>query len=265
MFTHNSFIKQKIRDYSWKVFNSIENNGNCTFETNGEKKFIENLFQIFAKEKKFRIIFDIGANVGKYSLMIQDRAVNNNIQIQLHLFEPTSACIKELKKIFHQSNIFLNHFGLSDKDEIREIFYDLEKSSLASLYKRNLDHYSIHLNKKEKIQVKRACDYIELHGIKHIDYCKIDIEGHELFALKGFGKYINSDFISYIQLEYGGANLDSHVNLLDFYSFLNEKGFLIAKIMPNGLEIRDYHPFMENFIYSNYIAISKRALKEVYP
>jgi hypothetical protein len=103
-------------------------------------------------------------------------------------------------------------------------------------------------------------EYIESKNIKHINFIKIDIEGHELRAFEGFGKYINGDFIDYIQFEYGGANLDSHTSLMEIYKFLESRGFLIAKVMRNGLEIRSYKPFMENFNYANYVAISKRVV-----
>jgi hypothetical protein len=105
--------------------------------------------------------------------------------------------------------------------------------------------------------------YIEGRDIQHIDFIKIDIEGHELKAFEGFGHYLNSNFIDFIQFEYGGANLDSHTSLMEMYKYLEEKGFKIAKIMPNGLEIREYRPFMDNFQYSNYVAISKNILEKL--
>ncbi|GLI54154.1 FkbM family methyltransferase [Thermodesulfovibrio yellowstonii] len=105
-------------------------------------------------------------------------------------------------------------------------------------------------------------EYIEENNIKHIDFIKIDIEGHELKAFYGFGSYLNSDFIDYIQFEYGGANLDSHTSLMDIYKFFEERNFSIAKIMQKGLELRKYSPFMENFMYANYVAISNRVLKK---
>ena len=109
----------------------------------------------------------------------------------------------------------------------------------------------------EDIFLKTGCDYIEEHAIKHIDLLKIDVEGHELKVLQGFEKYLSVDFIDYIQFEYGGANLDSHTSLLELYS---KRHFLIAKILPKGLEIRTYQSYMENFMYANYVAISKRIL-----
>ena len=78
--------------------------------------------------------------------------------------------------------------------------------------------------------------------------------------MEGFGSYLNADFIDYIQFEYGGANLDSKTSLMELYKFFKDRGFIVTKVMPKGLEIREYSPFMENFMYSNYVAISIKIL-----
>lgn len=149
---------------------------------------------------------------------------------------------------------------MSQQGEIATIYKNEDKSALTSLYKRNLDFYKMKMNLEEKIELKRADGYIQSKNIKHINLLKIDIEGHELSALAGFGSYLTSDFIDLIQFEYGGANLDSHTSLLDFYNLLLPLGFKIAKIMPNYLELREYNPRFDNFVYANYVAISDRLL-----
>ena len=75
-------------------------------------------------------------------------------------------------------------------------------------------------------------------------------------AFHGLGDYLNSGFIDVIQFEYGGANLDSHTSLMDIFYLLNSSGFELYKIMPSYLQYRQYKPFMENFQYANYVALS---------
>ena len=86
------------------------------------------------------------------------------------------------------------------------------------------------------------------------------MEGHELAVLEGLGKYLNNDFIDFIQFEYGGCNLDSKTRLIDFFNIFEEKGFIVCKIMKKGLEIRKFEYWMENFQYYNYVAISKKLI-----
>ena len=257
MFTKKSFIERKLRGLAFRIFNKIENNGNANFEQNGEKVFTDNLFNSF--KNGGGVVFDIGANVGDYAQMIVDKSAQSNVSVKIHLFEPTKSCFAIISSKFqNKENITLNNFGVSNSDDVATIFYDKEESGLASLYQRNLDSYDIELNQSEEIKLRRIDSYIEEKNISHIDFIKIDIEGHELKAFEGFGKYLNSNFIDYIQFEYGGANLDSHSSLMEIYKLLSNSGFKIAKVMPNGLELREYSPFMDNFNYSNYVAISNK-------
>jgi len=47
MFIKKSYIERKLRGLSLLIFNKIENNGDCNFDKNGEKAFIDNLLKKF--------------------------------------------------------------------------------------------------------------------------------------------------------------------------------------------------------------------------
>lgn len=210
------------------------------------------------------IIFDIGGNIGNYSAIILKKCKQYKIDYTIHIFEPTKSCFSILNEKFGTNkSIILNNFGLSDASTKAKIYYDKENSGLASLYRRNLKAYNIRLDKSEAVDLKRMVDYINERKIPRIDFSKIDIEGHELFAFKGFGPYLSSKFITAIQFEYGGANLDSHTSLMEIYTLLEGQGFEIFKIKPKYLERRKYQPYMENFVYPNYVTISKKFLGEL--
>ena len=260
------FYKKILRQVSIRIFNYIENNNITNFSKNGEKNFIEKLFNYlnntYANGGGDIILFDIGANVGNYSMMLKTNSNKNNLNYKIHLFEPTQYCFNEILKKFRNKNKFiLNNFGISHRNSKSKIYYDNEGSGLASLYHRELKHYSIERGKAEEIMLRRLDEYIEENAIKHINFMKIDIEGHELRAFEGMGDYLNCNFIDFIQFEYGGANLDSHSSLLEIYNLFENRGFNVAKVMVNGLEVRKYKPFMDNFNYANYVAISEKVLK----
>lgn len=60
-----------------------------------------------------------------------------------------------------------------------------------------------------------------------------------------------------------GGNLDSKTRLLDLYDILESSGFILTKIFPKGLLFRKFEIWMENFQYSNYIAISNKIINKI--
>ncbi len=235
----------------------LDNTGNGDFSNNGEASFLQDVGDQF-RDKKF-IAFDIGANIGEYTDMLLKYVDTTDIEI--HLFEPQKSCFENISDKFSANkNIYLNNFGLSDAEEDTFLYKDFDQSGLASVHKRNLSHYNMEMNEKESINLKTAETYMVEHNIKKIDLIKIDIEGHELSALKGFGKLLNAETVNLIQFEYGGANLDSHTSLLDLFTFFESKGFIVCKMMKHGLEKQTYKPRFENFMYQNWVAISPELL-----
>ncbi len=254
-FQKENQLLEKIKSVLFTINNRLDNNNNPDIDTNGESKFLDRFLNSFDKGIT---VFDVGANIGHYSEIIVNSCAYRSLNYEIHLFEPTKSCFTELTNKFGQNpRLVLNNFGVSDSEGSTTIFYDTEKSGFASLYQRNLKHENISMDQQEEIVIKRLDAYIEENKITKIDLLKIDIEGHELFAFKGLGKYLNSDFISAIQFEYGGANLDSHTSLKDLYTLLQPAGFDIYKIMKKGLEKREYTGRIENFQYANYVALSK--------
>lgn len=191
MIVKQSFLRNRFRSLVLRIFCYLENNGNADFLTNGESFFLDGLFDSFGKNCHNHteiILFDIGANIGEYTQVLLDKSTYLNNKVKIHLFEPTQACFDILQKKFaHFDEIVLNKKAVSNNFETVEIFYDEQKSGLASLYNRNLNAYSIQMNKSESVDTIRLDSYINNKKIKHIHFLKIDIEGHELKALEGGG------------------------------------------------------------------------------
>lgn len=265
MITRQNYVLRKLRTLALRMFSYLDNNGTADFDTNGEKKFVDDLFQYVAQAEPGRgVFFDVGANIGEYTQMLLDKSSSLRVAPEIHVFEPTKSCFEVVTKKFgHADHVVLNQKAVSNSAGAVEIYYDAEKSALASLHKRNLAAYAVELDRSEMVETVRLDAYIEAKGIKHIHFLKIDIEGHEIAAFEGLGAYLTADFIDFVQFEYGGANLDSHTSLMDLYTLLEKAGFVMTKVMRNGLEVRPYKPWMDNFQYANYVAISQKILKKL--
>jgi FkbM family methyltransferase len=200
------------------------------------------------------LAIDIGGNIGEYTAEL--RRTNPNLEI--HIFEPSATNIDKLKRRFESDkNIKLVPLAVSDISGSTSLFSNEPGSGLASLTKRKLDHLNIAFDFKESIHTVRFEDYwiYELNR-KHMDIVKLDIEGHELSALNGFGEAIKE--MSVVQFEFGGCNIDTRTYFQDFWYYFKDKNFEIFRITPLGLEkIERYRESDEFFSTTNYIAVNR--------
>ncbi len=255
-FTTQSPLHRKFATLFLKIYNYIENNNNANIDTNGEMNFLKYISKELSPIQK-PVIFDVGANIGKYTETLIKLASPDN-SFSFHLFEPLPSCVKILKKKFSRNpSINIIPYGVSDTEEEVTFYFDEEISTHASLYK--FDHTQT--LQTQNIQVIPLKKYIEENDIHHIHLLKIDVEGNEYKTLLGLEQYLNPDFIDYIQFEYGSLFIETRTFLKDFYELLQERGFRIAKLMKSSLQFRPWESRLENFTYANYIAVSKKIKK----
>jgi FkbM family methyltransferase len=258
MLVRSSYLRNRFRSILYTLFHRLDNNNNADFHTNGEERFVNSLFAVFQGPVT---LFDVGGNVGGYCEILVDQCGRRGLPYTIHVFEPTRSCFSVLQTKFSSDHgVILNNVGVSDAAGTSEIFYDAEQSGFASLYQRDLSSVHVTMGKKETITLQRLDDYLTSCGVTKIDLLKIDIEGHELAAFRGMGSFLSAENIGVIQFEYGGANIDSRTTLRDLYAVMEGAGFVVAKIMRNGIDVRPYSAQMENYQYANYIAVSPSLL-----
>lgn len=200
------------------------------------------------------IAIDIGGNVGDFSAELRYRY--NNIEI--HTFEPSLMNIAKLNDRFKlDHNIKILPYAISNENGKSYLHSNYQGSRLASLTKRRLEYLGIDFNESEIVDVMRFDDYwVKYLSKRIVDIVKLDVEGHELAALEGFGEAITS--IKIIQFEFGGCNIDTRTYFRDFWYFFEDKKFDIFRITPIGFEvISKYSELEEFFSTTNYIAKNK--------
>ena len=202
-----------------------------------------------------RLAVDIGGSVGSYSAALRRRCPG----VEVHLFEPSSSSLASLRQRFASDHaVAIVPLALSDAAGSSTLFSNKPGSGLASLSKRNLDHRGIKFDLEETVSTARFEDYWSQQLAKRpVDLAKIDVEGHELAVLQGFGSALAAT--SVVQFEFGGTNIDTRTFFRDFWYFFREHSFDIHRITPLGLEhIHRYRESYECFDISNYIAINRR-------
>jgi FkbM family methyltransferase len=202
-------------------------------------------------------LFDVGANVGEFTLQILDAFANRPIKI--YAFEPSAKTGEQLKaRIGNAPNVHLIAKALSDHVGNAEMFFPSGGSStLGSLYQRDLAHVNSFFTEKEQVAITTVDRFCEENKIGYIHLLKLDVEGHELNAMKGAGQMIGRDAIEVIQFEFGGTNIDSRTYFKDFYQLLSPK-YKIYRILARGLrELAPYSEKLEIYQSANYLAIHK--------
>lgn len=231
--------------------NGMNIGGWTNTDNSGEKNALYYVFNKL-KQRDNLIFFDVGANVGNYSILLSEIFTQKH---RVFSFEPSKPTFKKLAQNTQQyKNISLYNFGFSDKNTSLTLFSNKEASGLASLYNRRLDHFNINMNIKEEIKIKTIDSFCIKNDIIHIDFLKLDIEGNELNALQGAKKMLDNHKIDFIQFEFGGCNIDSRTYFQDFYYLLKED-YSIYRIVKDGLyKISQYKEIYEAFITTNYLA-----------
>ena len=209
----------------------------------------------FVTPQAVKCCVDIGGNVGNYTHEILHRFPNTTVDI----FEPSRTNIEKLNQRFSKNTqVTIHPKAVSDTIGSATLYSNEAGSGLASLTKRELKHFGIDFNVSENVETIRFEDFWKksLNSCK-IDFVKLDIEGHEMSALQGFGEAI--EHVSAIQFEFGGCNIDTRTFFKDFWNFFNDNNFRVFRITPFGVnELKKYKETDEFFSTTNYLAVASR-------
>jgi FkbM family methyltransferase len=203
------------------------------------------------------VVFDVGANIGEWS---RELVRNWDEELIMYAFEPSKETFSELTKLelSTDSKVFFRPFNLalSNRNGEENLHISEQLAGTNSIHKRYFGPEFPGQELVEKVGVIRGDSFCEEQGIEHIDFVKIDTEGHEMAVLAGFETMLDNRRIDYIQFEYGGTWIDSRHFLIEAFQFFGSRGYQIAKIHSRGIEpFEHYQPKQETFAGANYMAI----------
>ena len=216
------------------------------------------------------IIFDVGANDGES--IKRFRKIFPNLKI--YSFEPDDKIFERLKtKYSNIKNIYLNNFGLSNKDATQK-FYSYSYDKMSSLIPLEVDSK---LYKSRKIAKNSDKDFetekmVQLHkldsfanekNIPRINVLKIDVQGCEPEVIEGAYDYIKKNKIDIIELEIIlGFGYSKSISFYDVEKYLSKSGYRLIAINhdSNVISFSNYQVdliYVNNFIFNQIKNIHK--------
>lgn len=126
-----------------------------------------------------RCIFDVGANIGWYSIGLAKKRPLATI----FSFEPLAETFLDLKKnvaLNQLANVIIHPFGFSNLNTTLTFY-----SSVHTSVSNSAENISGDAEVKESVcEVKRMDDFVK-EGGHQVDFIKCDVEGAELFVFQG--------------------------------------------------------------------------------
>lgn len=144
----------------------------------GQLEEVEVVYDYFLSESTGapRTMVDVGAH---YGTSLGRFAADG---WTVHAFEPDDHNRNILKiRHGHRSNLTINNLAASDVSGGEAEFYTSDVSTGIS----GLEAFDSSHAVSQKVPLIRLDDYCRNHGLEHIDFLKIDTEGHDLFVLRG--------------------------------------------------------------------------------
>ena len=225
--------------------NHYRSENNVWADSNGEFRLLEQVMPHCA------VVLDVGANIGDWTR--QALAVNPSLRV--HCFEPAPDNYDKLDAQGFNDSVTLNNMAVSAVDGPVTLNLYGENSPLNSLVVSQSTPHGVQTG-SIKLTSTTVDSYMAAHGIVHIDFMKIDVEGAELDVLRGAEAALKQHAIDAVQFEYGQCNVQARSLLRDFFQLLTSHDFVMYKISATCLLRYDvYSEALENFQHQNWLAV----------
>lgn len=203
-------VKDKEKKYNLPYFNYRIC---CNHNVNGELELLRSII----KNTPDACIFDVGATGSIFPNEI-------NKDMSLHLFDPE---FKPSGKIWEGTNEYTMYK--------KEVNYDSENVTVNKCALNDTD--------------TTIYEYCIKNNISHINFLKIDTDGHDLEVLKG----LKDIPVEMVQFEYDNFYRVNNLDINDIFKMLPEWNFFY--VLPSGLI--PIEKMRDDYIYTNIFASKK--------
>jgi len=222
-------------------------------EENGEYWLLEKAITTGAESGL--VIFDVGANIGNWTMYADALLEQADAAGHIYAFEPAASTFEYLSnKLKGNEKVSLLRKALSDNNgELKFYVVDTKLAGINSLCE-------IKGAAVEYVPTQRLDDFFTESQIDHARLVKCDTEGNDMNVLMGAEETLCQGKIDILQFEYNHRWIIGKHFLKDVFDFIEDKPYLIGKLYGEGIEVYErWHPELERFIETNYVLIRKNS------
>jgi len=210
---------------------------------------------IFELAKKSKTIFDVGGNIGWYTLNF---SVLDEVE-EVHTFEPIPRTFEFLKRHIEFNKIDkakINNFALSNRQGSVEFYWSEEETGSSSM--KNIQERE-HVNNVE-CELRTMDQYAKENDCV-VDMIKCDVEGSELFVFEGGKKTLERDkpFVFTEMLRKWSAKFGYHPD--DIIKLFDDLGYLCFGY--DAGKLKQFYRIDEDTIPTNYFFLHQNKHKDI--
>lgn len=197
----------------------------------GERHFLRKILPLYIGALPATCL-DVGVHDGAFC----EELLNALERCSIFAFEPNPTVFEKLILRFPSNGPRCEMLALGSSVGMMQ-FYDRMDQSGGSEHGTFYKGVISQLHKAAVIEKMVPATTIDIYsqqiGLKHINFLKIDTEGHELEVLKGAQQMLQDSKVDVIQIEFNEMNIISRVFYSDFTQLL--ENYWPYRLLPNGV------------------------------
>jgi FkbM family methyltransferase len=200
-----------------------------------------------------RRFIDVGANVGDWSAAALELAPSaRGIAV-----EPGEEAVARLRARLPDLEIVTAAAGARSG---RSLFFEQSGAGeLSSMVRGNCLNGGVSGAYRD-VEVVTIDQLLERYGWDSVDFVKIDAEGYDAYVLRGAEQALAKQQLAVVQFEYNQPWAQAGSSLGGVLAQLSDAGYVTGALGPEGSRRYDYGRLGEFYRYSNFVAVSPRAV-----
>lgn len=222
--------------------------------TNGEAALMRDCVDAFVAigESGRFIVFDIGANLGRWSEHMLAAARAKSVACQIDMFEPVPGAYARLEAALgSDTSVRLHRKAVSNRSGTAEMHIVGDYAGTNSLVP-GAEPAAETLT----VQTVTVPEIAAELGHAEINLLKIDAEGHDLEILRGMVETLVSRAVWVVQFEYNARWLGNAGSLRSVFDLVRGLDYRVCRLTRDGLEVYPgWNPENDRFFENNYALV----------